>query len=196
MYVGSFNEPPELTDTVTFIQVIDPYAEDLTPIPVRTALSQHQHQFQTHQLPELTSQPNDQYADVAATSLKAMIDPSLDQTLGIDLDIKNDLYPITSSDIEAHQFQETIMAALRADEETDMNQHQLQQDHEQTILHELGDTNQIDDQQLDQDFLHESLKALEQAHDQNSNQNDNLDDHQHHDQSPYQEQRINHDPST
>lgn len=103
---------------LSFIHVTDPYAEE--PVIHHHALPRSQ-----QMPPPPPPQSTPQYADVAATSLKAMIDPNLEQSSS---DIKveqhgpasESIYPPTTSAemTEADRFHETIIQALREDPQT------------------------------------------------------------------------------
>lgn len=61
-------------ETVSFVHISDPYADEPHPQPPPQP---QQHQQQQPPFPPQPTSP--QYVDVAATSLKAMIDPNLEQ---------------------------------------------------------------------------------------------------------------------
>ena len=109
-------EQPANGDTVSFVHISDPYADEphLQPPP---QTQQHQH-LQQPQFPTHPTSP--QYVDVAATSLKAMIDPNLEQSTpvadqeAVQPDLRGGAAPVLVSDTaDADHLNEAIRQALQ-----------------------------------------------------------------------------------
>ena len=104
------------------MQVTDPYATNDEPSTQQPQPVQQQEQPEEYGLP-LPEQHHPQYVDVAASSLKAMIDPSLEDTPNIadrieDLEVHHGAQIPTQTDTtEADNINETIMKALRNTDE-------------------------------------------------------------------------------
>lgn len=107
---------------MSFVHVTDPYAsEDSSAQQASQPILQHN--TTQYALPPLSQQSSPQYIDVAASSLKAMIDPNLESaqdTLSKDdgSTLQPDgAMPSVTDVADAENINETIMKALRNTDE-------------------------------------------------------------------------------
>ena len=128
------------SSTVSFIHITDPYADDP---PAQSAQRQPSSQYPP-QLPPQQLEP--QYVDVAATSLKAMIDPALEHTTGTPDQGDAEAVRLQHELEQAAALNQAGMQMSGANGELDEHEHDSFQD---TIIKALRETNQsVENQNL------------------------------------------------